>query len=229
VRRRVVWLITFAGGLYFLLEFLLPEQAPAWLGGFKNPLTPYLTDATNFIVVVGTMAFLLGPFNLLRGHLGTLLRLRKGWFESAVFVVFLVISIVAAADRPDEGKSGAGFAHLAGLVYNALFYGVLTAFFASSMALLAFYLVSAAHRAFRVNSVETGLMMASATVILLGQVPLGDWMTQGLPKFLQFPTMAQWILAVPNTAVQRAVLIGACGGAFATGVRLWLGIGKRQD
>jgi ABC-type antimicrobial peptide transport system permease subunit len=70
-------------------------------------------------------------------------------------------------------------------------------------------------------------MMASAANILLGQIPVGDWITYALPDSLQLRNWAQWIIMVPNAAVQRAVLIGACGGAFASGLRLWLGIGTR--
>jgi hypothetical protein len=221
VRRRVVWLLTFLGGLFYLLEFLLPARAPDWLGGFENPLTPCLPSVTSLLVVVGAMAFLLGPLNLARSHLGTLLRRRPGRLESLVFLVFLVASIVAASCE------GADIHWALDALYNALFYGVQTAFFASSMALLAFYLVSAAHRAFRINNLEAGLMMASAVVILLGQVPLGDWLTQALPESLQLRHAAQWILAVPNTGVQRAVEIGVCGGAFAAGFRQWLGLGAR--
>jgi hypothetical protein len=29
--------------------------------------------------------------------------------------------------------------------------------------------------------------------------------------------------------VQRAVLIGACGGAIAAGLRHWLGLGRRSE
>jgi hypothetical protein len=220
VTRRIVWTITFTGGLFFLLEFLLPQQAPEWLGGIKNPLTPYLGGVTNFLVVVATMAFLLGPFILLRSHVGNLVRRRQGWLEGLVFVVFLAASLLAAALREEQVRS------VLSVLYDALFFGVLMAFFASSMALLAFYLVSAAHRAFRVSSLEAGLMMAAAAIVLLGQVPLGDWLTQGLPKSLQLASVTQWILGVPNTAVQRAVMIGACGGAFVAGFRQWLGLGK---
>lgn len=221
MRRRAVWMLTFLGGLFFLLEFLLPARAPGWLGGFENPLTPLLPSATNLVVVVGAMAFLLGPLNLVRSHVATLVRRRPGRIESVVFLAFLVAGIVAASCE------GADIHWVFDKLYNALFYGVQTAFFASSMALLAFYLVSAAHRAFRINTLEAGLMMASAVVILLGQVPLGDWLTQALPESLQLRTAAQWILAVPNTGVQRAVEIGACGGAFAAGFRQWLGLGAK--
>ena len=229
MRRKVIWVITFVGGLFFLAEFLLPAELPGWLAGsdraIENPLTRALPTVTNFIIVVGTMAFLLGPINLARGHLATLFRKRKGWLESLVFFVFLIGAIaVKGLYETDFGR----WAHL-NVAHDALVYGITTAFFASSMALLAFYLVSAAHRAFRLNSTESGLMMAAAVVILLGQVPLGDWMTGGLPAGWQLRSWAQWILAYPNIAVQRAVLIGASGGAFAAGMRHWLGLGRRME
>ena len=223
MRHSIVRLITFVGGLFFLLEFLMPARTPAWLGGLKNPLTPYLTSVTNFVIIVGTMAVLLGPINLVRGHLGIALRKRKGWMESTAFLVFLAVSFFAALFKHPSSTDPRN------LLYNTLFYGILFAFGASSMAILAFYLVSAAYRAFRLNSLDAGVMMAAAAVVLLGQVPVGDWITINMPEPLQLPTWAQWILLVPNTSVQRAVLIGACGGAFATGLRHWLGIGTRME
>ncbi len=227
MRRKVIWTITFAGGLFYLAEFMLPAKWPGWLAGsdeaIANPLTWALPTVTSFTVVIGTMAFLLGPFNLARGHLMTLVRRNKGWVESLVFFVFLVGAIVVRGlYETDFGK----WAFL-DVAHNAMFYGIITAFFASSMALLAFYLVSAAHRAFRVNSMEAGLMMFAAVIILLGQVPLGDWITHGLPTEWQFRSWAQWILNCPNNGVQRAVMIGAAGGAFAAGMRHWLGLGRR--
>jgi len=222
MRNAVVRLITFVGGLFFLAEFLLPERAPAWLGGFANPLTPHLATATTFLVVVGTMAFLLGPINLARSHLKAVLRRHKGWGHGAVFLLFLAAGILATALKTDQGKG------VTEAVYNALFYGLLFSFWTTSMAILSFYLVSAAFRAFRVNNLDSAIMMASAVVVLLGQVPLGDWLTYGLPETLQLRSLARWIVMVPNAAVQRAVLIGACCGAFATGLRHWLGIGTRQ-
>jgi len=223
VRRSVVRWITFVGGLFFLLEFLLPEKWATPLGEVRNPLTQSLGGVTDFLIVVGTMAFLLGPLNLVRAHGATLWRRHKGWVESAAFLVFLVVGALAEALREKP------WATLAADVYKVLFDGLMTGFGTSSMALLAFYLVSAAHRAFRVNNLDSSLMMASAAIILLGQVPVGDWMTCRLPDALQLRTWAQWILMVPNSGVQRAVLIGACGGAFATGLRYWLGIGGRNE
>ena len=227
MRHRVIWVITFVGGLFFLAEFMLPAEWPGWVAGsdeaIESPLTGALPTVTNFVIIVGTMAFLLGPINLARSHLATLLRKRKGWVESLVFFVFLIGAIVVKSLYETDFGLWARF----DLAHDALIYGITTGFFASSMALLAFYLVSAAHRAFRLNSMEAGLMMAAAVVILLGQVPLGDWITEGLPTDWQLRSWAQWILAYPNIGVQRAVLIGASGGAFAAGMRHWLGLGRR--
>jgi hypothetical protein len=226
MRRPLVWLLTFAGGLFFLLEFLLPAEAPRWMGGFGNPLTPYRDAATQFVIVIGTMAFLLGPFNLVRHNVATILRRKQGWAGSGVFLAFLVASLLAASLHDTELRHALGVAW--DRLYNAFIYGVSTAFFASSMALLAFYLVSAAHRAFRLSSADAAVMMVTAAIVLLGQVPVGDWMTHALPEWLRFSSWAQWILKYPNAGVQRAVLFGACGGAFATGLRHWLGLGSRE-
>ena len=225
MRRTAVKVITFIGGLFFLLEFLLPAKAPWWLGGFSNPLTPARDVATNFVIVVGTMAFLLGPINLVRRHAGIILRKRKGLAESAVFLVCLVIAVIAGFLRgADESETTRNAFNV---VYDALLHGVGTAFFASSMGLLAFYLVSAAHRSFRVNTLGAGLMMTSALIVMLGQVPLGDWLTSGLAEPFQLRSITEWIMTVPNVGVQRAVFMGACGGAFAAGLRLWLSLGTK--
>ena len=115
------------------------------------------------------------------------------------------------------------------LAFDVMFWGVAFGFGASSMALLAFYLVSAAYRAFRLTNLDAGVMMATAAIVLLGMAPVGDWITLSLPEGAQFSTWTRWILEVPNTSVQRAVGIGAAAGGFAAGLRLWLGIGKRGE
>jgi hypothetical protein len=224
MRRYFIWILTFAGGLFFLLEFLLPAEMPVGRAVVKNPLTPWLGEAMNFLVVVGTMAFLLGPINLLRANLATVIRLRKGWLESWTFLIFFVVSILAMTLKGTDTARNA-----MNVLYDGLFKGILTAFGSSSMALLAFYLVSAAHRALRMSTVEAGLMLTAGTIILLGQTPVGDWLTSGLPRALTLDAWTQWILSVPNAGVQRGVVIGACGGAFAAGMRQWLSLGKQAE
>jgi hypothetical protein len=223
VRRHVIWIITFAGGLFFLLEFLLPASPQAGQAGTGNFLSPLMGGVTNFLVVVGAMALLLGPINLLRSNLATLVSRRKGWLESLTFLAFFVAGILAMALKTKDGHGAMDTLH------NWMFNGLMTAFGSTSMALLAFYLVSAAHRALRMNTLEAALMLGAGTIILLGQTPVGDWLTSGLPQALTLDAWTQWILSVPNAGVQRGVVIGACGGAFAAGLRQWLSLGRKAE
>jgi uncharacterized membrane protein len=214
VERRKIFirLLTFVGGLFFLLEFLIPGTGEEE----KNALTRVYPFVMDFIVIVGTMAFLLGPINLVRSHLSKIMRKHPRAVESAVFLMFLAIGI---ASKMYEERGWMQHVH------NVVFYGIMTAFVASSMGLLSFYLLSAAYRSFRFGNLESTVMMSSAVVVLLGLTPLGNWMTESLPTYLHLEEWTQWLLSVPNIAVQRAVMIGAVGGAFAAGLRHWLGIG----
>ena len=231
-RKLLIRIITFIGGLFFVLEFLIP-------GGTKNPqgpnfLTPYLPTVQDFVVVVSTMALLLGPINLVRSHWKRVSKRQKGAAESIVFMIFLLAGTLAAGFYYGMGLDKAGSdavlatigQEIARTSFNVAYYGVQLAFGASSMGLLSFYLISASYRSFRLNNLESAVMMVSAVIVLLGLVPLGNWMTGGLPTSMQLSTSTAWLLGVPNTAVQRAVLMGAVGGAFAAGLRHWLGLGK---
>lgn len=222
--------ITFGAGLYYLLEFLLPAK----VGAVENPFSACFGTVTIFLMVLGAMAFFLGPINLVRGEYKQFISFKKGWVESLVFLVALVMGILVTAYRSD--KPSTGFVHVMSVGYDALFYGVQLSFYVTSMGLVSFYLVSAAHRAFLLNTLESGLMMAAATIVMLGLTPAGDYINLALlsilpekAQWLQVGTVAQWILSTPNTAVQKAVIFGACGGAFAAGVRNWLSLERSME
>ena len=98
---------------------------------------------------------------------------------------------------------------------------------ATMYALLAFFVASASYRAFRAKSAEATILLATAFIILLGRTPAGAYATAWVPNsfsFLQIPNLANWIMAVPNLAGQRAILIGIALGVIAMSLRVIIGV-----
>ena len=95
---------------------------------------------------------------------------------------------------------------------------------ATMFSLLAFYIASAAFRAFRIRTVDAALLAVAALIVMVGRVPIGNLMTHALPEQIQLPTMANWLLEWPQNAAKRGIAIGAGLGVMATGLRIILGI-----
>jgi hypothetical protein len=109
------------------------------------------------------------------------------------------------------------------------FYWMTRSFFnplqAAMFSLLAFYIASAAFRAFRVRNIEATILMVAAFLVMLGRTPLGEYVfswARGGEGWL--PAVTDWIMAVPNTAAQRGIIIGAALGAASMSLRVILGI-----
>lgn len=108
----IIAFFTFIGGLYFFLEFLLPNVIEfiwpeASLAEFlkqilPSSMTPADIDTANSykaekvhdaiskgVQVVGVMAIGLGIINILRVHGENILKSRKGWFNSAALIIGL--------------------------------------------------------------------------------------------------------------------------------------------
>lgn len=83
--------------------------------------------------------------------------------------------------------------------------------------LLAFFIASAAYRAFRARSILATVLLASALVLMLRLIPLGP-VTGFMNDF------SSWILLTPNLAAKRAILIGVGLGMVATSLKVVLGI-----
>lgn len=212
-RKSIVAGVTFVGGLFLSLEFLIPV---------KTPLTDAMPTVANVEIVIGSFALLLGLWNLFHIHGKTLIKHSVGWYNSAIFFVAF-FSILVLGFLKDRGVSGTmeGF--------GILFSGFLLPLQATTFSLIAFYIVSAAYRAFRIRSGEAVLMMGAATIIMLALVPLGAVLTNWIPETsifgaLRLERIGYWILAWPNMAVQRAIAFGIGVGALATGLRIWLSL-----
>jgi len=84
--------------------------------------------------------------------------------------------------------------------------------------LLAFYVASAAYRAFKAKSFDSGLLLCAAFLVMIGRVSVGEAIWPG------FSTIAEWIMNVPQTAGQRAIQIGAALGLVSSSARILFGL-----
>jgi hypothetical protein len=105
-----------------------------------------------------------------------------------------------------------------GRVYVWLYDHVFAPCNATMFALLAFFVVSAAFRAFRMRNVEATLLLGAAIIVMIAAAPIGNWISDDLVD------VQQWILDIPNNAGRRAIMMGAAIGAIATSLRIVLGL-----
>jgi len=160
--------------------------------------------------VVAAFALLLGLVNLARFHLA---RVRTRSPESIYSIVLIgALAATLALGFISGGPNSQWMQHL--------FDSVLFPLQAAIYSLLAFFIVTATYRTFRVRSVETALFVIFAVVVLLGQTPAGILLWDALPM------IKDWIFDVPVLAGTRGILMGVALGSLATGMRVLVGVGR---
>ena len=87
MRTRLIKLVTFLGGIYFFLEFVLPGTV------FGVKIDTYHDQISNGFITVGAMAAGLGLINLIMQHGSKIVFLRKEWVYSAALLCGLAIMI----------------------------------------------------------------------------------------------------------------------------------------
>lgn len=84
-KQAIIAAVTFIGGLYYFLEFMLPESLlEALVGQNYLDIHQHISRGTIF---VGTMAIGLGIINLFRVHGKAIIKKKKGWINSLALVV----------------------------------------------------------------------------------------------------------------------------------------------
>ena len=148
----------------------------------RHPLTDFLPTYGNVQMVIGSFALLLGLVNLFMIHGEAISKRSKGWINSlAFFVAFFAIMMAGFVKDYATAKAISGSANS---IFTVFFDGFLMPLSSTMFSIIAFYIASAAYRAFRIRSTESALMMITASIIMLGLVPAGQYLTSGLPGWL---------------------------------------------
>ena len=193
--------------------------------------------------VLAAIACILGGGNLLRTHLKRISDRQRGWAYSIIVLVsflgtlFVGLGKIGAAPSPQfPDYSWSGAYRQTG---SAFWYSYQYAFqplTSTIFALLAFYIASAAFRAFRAKNLEAILLLATAFIVLLGRtfagVALTNWIDpanwEGFRYFtgLRLENLTVYIMAVFNTAGNRAIMIGIALGIVATSLKILIGVDR---
>jgi len=171
-------------------------------------------------VIVASFGLLLGLGNLLSVHLNNIFRRRPGWLYSFTLLAGMVGALLAIVGdwlfAPGQGLAQQG----PGEWMMRLYRYILVPIQASLTALLPFFLAFAAYRTLRMHRTPGAVLgavafMATAIVVLLGQVPL---------TFLPgLDSVRDWIVRVPAMAGMRGIVLGVALGITATALRVLIG------
>lgn len=210
MRRQIPLTICFVCGLFMLIQFFVPH--PAFASIYKGILA--------WARVIGVFALLIGIGTLIRLHYMRVRRRSSGWVYS--IIIFFGFAVTAAIGIIGGQK---------GKIFVWIFDYILVPLDATMFSLLAFFIASAAYRAFRARTLDASLLLVAAIIVMFGRVPIGDFLWQKiLPQILvdKLPfspeSVAEWIMANPNTAARRGIMIGAALGAISTSLKIILGI-----
>jgi hypothetical protein len=224
MKRTIPLLITALGGFVLIIAYFLPrtqgwgEVAAVWFD------------------ILAAIAFVLGGGNLLKIHLRKISDRPPGWAYSAVtlaaFLITLTVGIGKIGVNPSEqfpAHPWSGSYREIGSPFWWLYEYGFKPLTATMFAMLAFYVASAAFRAFRAKNFEAILLLGTAFIILLGRTYAGVWLTSGLPEWmdgLRLENLTVTIMKVFNTAGNRAIMIGIALGVAATSLKVLLGVDR---
>jgi len=198
VKKQFPLAIVFIAGIIFIVQFFSPA------------FTPIQERFTHWYIVVAVFAFVLGLANLTRLNLQKIYRQQEGWIYSIPLLIGLLgMALCSFIFGIEEGP------------FVWLFNNMMIPMSATMFSLLAFFVASASYRAFRARHKEALMLLLAAVIVMLGQVPIGS---AGFMEHLRLSDITQWIMAYPNMAGQRAIMIGAALGVVAISLRILLGI-----
>jgi hypothetical protein len=203
LKRQLPLAITLVMGVAFALQYYIPHPVSE----------DAITNVSKWMQIISGFALFLGLASLFHVHAVKIKRQAPGWGYSLVLYAAMIGMIVVGFWSHGEPKADGGQT-----AFGWLYDYTMVPLQGTMFSILAFFIASAAYRAFRARSREASVLLAAAVVVMMGRVPLGQFL---LPWTWD---VTQWLLNVLNSAVRRAILIGVSMGAVALSLKIILGI-----
>ncbi|MBD3170709.1 MAG: hypothetical protein GF307_14620 [candidate division Zixibacteria bacterium] len=198
MKRQLPIAITFICAFILTVQYFVPHRSFEMMYEVSNV----------WLQIIGFFATLLGILSLVLNHWEKVKYKQENWIYSIVALAGLagmtLVGLIGSQDNP---------------VFEWLYNFILSPIQATMFSLLAFFIASAAYRAFRARTTIATILLLAAIVVMLGRVPIGAYISGGL-----FPWLADILLNYPNVAAKRAIIMGVGLGAAATSLKVMLGI-----
>jgi hypothetical protein len=178
----------------------------------------FITNATldtivsalvSWTAILAAFALLVGLANAGLFHLRRIKHREPQAYSSLIILVTAVVVFVIVLP---SGGAGSASRWIVEYIYRPLE--------GAFLALVVFFLASAAYRALRVRTFEMTLFAVAAVIALVGATPAAS---AALPIFSE---AREWLLTVPALAGVRGIALGVALGVIATGLRLLSGIDR---
>jgi hypothetical protein len=220
--------VAFLSGLIMVVGFFMnPEKT--FFGNVEEEVLQWVT-------IVGGFTLLLGVVSIVRVNSRVVSQKRKDWiYNLATLISVFAMAIPAIMPISSDSNFGSIFysifpeswSFLFGTgtysIYDWLFNYMDSPMMATMFAMLAFYIASAAYRAFRARNAEATLLLLTAVLVMLWRIPMGEAFlrifSDSLPGYIN-----TYVMSGVNVAVQRGIIIGAALGAASMSLRILLGI-----
>jgi len=198
LKREVPLIITAIFGCFMVIDYFVPHPLVSGIG----------ETLQQWAIIVVAFAYVLGVANIARISGQKISRRSRDWFYQFPLLAGLAFMLTVGV------VWGVGERTL----FNDFYLYAYSPMQGTMFSLLAFFIASAAFRAFRMRSFEAALLAIAAVIVMLGRVPVGTLIWD------KIPVLSDWIMNVPQMAAKRAIMIGAALGAISTGLKVILGI-----
>ncbi|MCM2272842.1 MAG: hypothetical protein NDJ18_09860 [candidate division Zixibacteria bacterium] len=212
MRTTVPVIIAFLSGIVMIVSFFFNPDRTI-LGQIESEVLVWVT-------IVGGFTLLLGVVSITRVNFRSVRLQKEGWFFNLLTLISIFVmaipSILPVSWSPLFGDRE-------GSIYDWLFTNVDSIMMQTMFGLLAFYIASAAYRAFRARNAEATILLLTAVLVMLWRVPMGEaflrLFSDDLPQWIN-----SYVMNGANMSVQRGIIIGAALGAASMSLRILLGI-----
>lgn len=196
MKRTLPVIITFSVGILIIISYFVPHPP---FGNLEEEMQSW------FMIIAG-FSIILGQLNLLKVNIIKIKRKSENWGYNVVAVSALAVMALSGIFW---GMKEGPFDFMFNYVFEPLS--------ATMFSLLAFFVASAAYRAFKARSTESTVLLIAAIIVMLGRASIGSLIPY-------VPETTEWIMNIPNMAGQRAIMICTGLGIVGSSMRVLLGI-----